>query len=411
LKTSMLVTLLAARFALHAQPALPAPRGPFAVGRTSFFWTDKSRLEDPPAAKEPRVVAAFFYYPAIANGERAEYFPGLAGLASAPETEMLRRQFGGAWPDVSAGKVRVNAYANAPIVTSRRKLPILVFSPGASVPVLAYSIQLEDLASRGYVVIALEHGSDAALIVKPDRTLIPFVNRSPPEAGPPTVAGIEAGRAEVIRRTTDTRFALDQIARLSQQPGTMFYRRLDLSRIGVFGHSLGGKAAVRVCQADPRFRACLNQDGEMFNIPFGSSEPIPTVIAGEGTKAPVTVIVVAEPGFTDAQLAAVKVTRKQFEDWRSAKAEALHGFLEKNREPSYLITIRRPGYSHGSFMDIRQLGAAPDTQASANLQMGVDFTLWFFDAQLRNNKQMWNQFVAKARDGVSVESLGDRRAR
>lgn len=409
MKTSTLVTILAARLVLHAQPALPAPHGPFAVGRTTFFWADKSRLEDPPAAKEPRVVAAFVYYPAVAIGARAEYFPGLAGLESSPEADMLRRQFGGAWPDVAAGKVRVNAYADAPVVASNRKLPVLVFSPGASVPALAYSIQLEELASRGYVVVAIEHGSDSALIVRPDRTLIPFVNRSPPEAGPPTIAGIEAGRDEVIRWTDDTRFALDQIVRLSQLPGTMFYRRLDLSRIGAFGHSLGGKAAVRVCQVDPRVRACLNQDGEMFNIPFSSSEPIPSVVAGVGTKAPVTVIFVAEPGFTDRQLAAVKVTRKQFEDWRSAKTEALRSFLEKNRVASYLITIQRPGYVHGSFMDMRQLGAVPDAQARENLQMGVDFTLSFFDAQLRNSKQMWNQIVAKAADGVSIESLGTHR--
>ncbi len=322
---------------------------------------------------------------------------------------MLQRQFGNAWPDVAAGKVRVNAYADAPVVTSNKKFPVLIFSPGASVPVLAYSIQLEELASRGYVVVALEHGSDAALIIKPDRTLIAFVDRSPPAAGPPTIAGIEADRDEVIRWTADTQFALDQVARLSQQPGTMFYRRLDLSRIGVFGHSLGGKAAVRVCQVEPRVRACLNQDGEMFNIPFGGSGPIPIVIAGEGTKAPVTVIFVAETGFTDAQLAAVKVTRKQFEDWRRAKNEALRDFLKKNREASYLITIRLPGYVHGSFIDIRQLGAVPDAQALINLRMGVDITLGFFDAHLRNNKQTWRQLVAKPRDGVSVESLGPRR--
>ncbi len=324
---------------------------------------------------------------------------------------MLRRQFGGAWQDVASGNVATNGYANAPVFGSSGRFPILVFSPGSGVPAAAYSIQLEELASHGYVVVALEHGSDAALIVKPDRTLIPFVNRSPPESGPPTKSGIEAGRDEVIRWTADTRFALDQITRLAQQSGTMFYHRLDLSRIGVFGHSLGGKASARFCQVDSRARACLNQDGEMFNIPFGSSEPIPTVIAGEGMKAPLAVIFVAEPGFTDGQLAAVKVTRKQFEDWRTAKTDALRGFLEKNGKASYLITIRLPGFVHASFMDMRLLGAKPDPQASVNLQMGIDFTLWFFDAQLKNNSQMWRQLMARPRDGVSLESLGGRGAR
>ena len=147
----------------------------------------------------------------------------------------------------------------------------------------------------------------------------------------------------------------------------------------------------------------------MFNIPFGGSGPIPTVIAGEGTKAPLTMIHIAEPGFTDAQLATVNVTRKQFDDWRGAKIEALRSFLRENPEASYLFSIRLPAYVHSSFMDIRQLGPTPDTQAAANLQMGIDFTLSFFDAQLRNNRQSWDQLVANPKDGVTVESLGARR--
>ncbi len=96
---------------LLAQVTLPAPHGEFAVGRTALFWADQSRLEDAiPEANKPREIAAFFYYPAVANGEPAQYFPGLAGLESAPETRVLRLQFGGAWPTVAAGAVRTHAY-------------------------------------------------------------------------------------------------------------------------------------------------------------------------------------------------------------------------------------------------------------------------------------------------------------
>ncbi|MBZ5670560.1 MAG: hypothetical protein LAO04_12620 [Acidobacteriia bacterium] len=149
----------------------------------------------------------------------------------------------------------------------------------------------------------------------------------------------------------------------------------------------------------------------MFGIPFGSPEPIPSVIPGKGTKAPLTVIYVAEPGFTDAQLAAVKVTRKQFEDWRDAKNAALRSFLRGNSAASYLVTVKLPSYLHASFMDIRQLGTVPAAHAAVNLQVAIDFTLSFFDAHLMNDRQGWNQLLANPKDGITVESLDARRAR
>ncbi len=237
------------------------------------------------------------------------------------------------------------------------------------------------------------------------------MNGNPPDSGPPTVAGLEAVRAEAIRWVADTRFALDQITRLSRERGSKFYGKMDLARIGAFGHSLGGQAAVRLCQVDFRVHACLNQDGEIFGTPAGSPDPIPSVIAGKGTEAPVAVMYVAEPGFTDAQLTAVKVTRKQFEDWRAAKNAALRSFLNGNSAASYLITIKLPGYVHASFMDIRQLGTVPDAQAADNLRVGIDYTLSFFDAHLMNKRQGWNDLMAHPKDGITVEPLGTRRVR
>src|ERR1035438_424363 len=95
------------------------------------------------------------------------------------------------------------------------------------------------------------------------------------------------GFLDAIRRTDDIVFALNQITLLAKRPGWVLHNRLDLSRILVFGHSAGGQAAGRTCQVDVRVRACLNQDGEMFGIPVGSAEPIPTVLPGKPTLRPV----------------------------------------------------------------------------------------------------------------------------
>ena len=398
--------LLSAAF---GETSLPAPTGAFPVGRQMLLWNDPSRPEDVgPAAGKPREIAAYVYYPAVASGAHVEYYPGLAGLENAPETRILRLQFGGVWNAVTSGTIRTNAYAAPPLPAGRAKFPVLIFSPGGQAPVLAYQLQLEELASHGYVIFGLEHGTDSALIIRPDRTMISYVSRRPPDPLP-TVGYLEAVRDEAIRRTADIVFSLNQVSLLAKQTGSVFHNRLDLSRIGVFGHSAGGQAAVRTCQVDVRVRACLNQDGEMFGIALGSTEPTPTVLPGRPALAPVADIYVAEPLASDAQLAAAKVTRKQFEDWRAAKNSALRSFLQQNPRESYLITITASGYVHATFMDIRLLTANPDPQAALSHLTGTNITRAFFDAHLRWGEQKnWSRFATAPGKGIAVEKLNIR---
>ena len=404
-----LLTLIVPAFlgAAFGETSLPAPTGAFPVGRQMLLWNDPARPEGVgPTAGQPREIAAYVYYPAVASGSHVEYYPGLAGLENAPETRILRLQFGGVWNAVTSGTIRTNAYAAPPMPPGRTKFPVLIFSPGGQAPVLAYQLQLEEFASHGYVVFALEHGTDSALLIRPDRTMIPYVSRRPPDPLP-TVGYLEAVRDEAIRRTGDIVFSVNQVFLLAKQPGSVLRNRLDLSRIGVFGHSAGGQAAIRTCQTDARVRACLNQDGEMFGIPVGSTEPIPTLLPGKPTLAPVAVIYVAEPGIPDAQLAAVKVTRKQYEDWRAAKNRALRSFLQQNSRESDLITITAPGYVHATFMDIRLLGANPNPEAALNHRTGTDITRAFFDAHLRWGEQKnWSRFAIAPGPGIAVEKLG-----
>lgn len=256
-----------------------------------LLWSDPSRLEDVgPTAGKPREVLAYVYYPAIPTGNKAEYFPGLKGLEGANEARFLRRQFGEQWHSVASGTLLSNAYDAPPLSMENREFPVLIFSPGALAPVLAYQIQLQELASRGYVVFGLEHGTDSALLIRPDHTLLPYVSRRAPDPGPPTIGGLEANRDSVIRRAADITFAIDQIERLARSGNMIFRDRLDLSRIGAFGHSEGGKAAIRACQTDRRLRACVNQDGEMFGIPFTSSDPIASLQSDRFIDAPILVI-------------------------------------------------------------------------------------------------------------------------
>ena len=68
--------------------------------------------------------------------------------------------------------------------------------------------------------------------------------------------------AAMKRWVDDTRLVLDRLSSLSSGTAAgMLARRLDMARIGVGGHSMGGVVAGEFCVEDGRCRAGLNLDG------------------------------------------------------------------------------------------------------------------------------------------------------
>jgi hypothetical protein len=94
------------------------------------------------------------------------------------------------------------------------------------------------------VIVGLEHSYDTALMIRADHTLIPLSGLGPAQSGPPSIPGLKAALEQVIRWTADSKFALDQLQRMANETRSVLFGHLDLSRIGIFGHSLGGKAVA-----------------------------------------------------------------------------------------------------------------------------------------------------------------------
>ena len=62
--------------------------------------------------------------------------------------------------------------------------------------------------------------------------------------------------------SADMGFALDQLERLNaRDPSGRFLGRLDMQRVGVFGHSLGGATSLQFCHDDARCKAGIDLDG------------------------------------------------------------------------------------------------------------------------------------------------------
>jgi predicted dienelactone hydrolase len=128
---------------------------------------------------------------------------------------------------------------------------VLLPSPGHATNA-AFSAALgEDLASHGFVVVALNHPCDVGAVALAAGAVAVL----PAPARP----GRERTAARVAERVADLRFALDRLAEVHAADSPLA-GRLDLGRVGALGYSLGGIAA-QARAASAHLAACANLDG------------------------------------------------------------------------------------------------------------------------------------------------------
>jgi predicted dienelactone hydrolase len=257
-RVALAVGLLAGGLALLTAlvPSLPKPSGPHRVGSIVFRWTDATRAETLSSAPgDRRQVVAQAWYPTDAlSGDAVPYFEAQgrlpASISGLPS-----------WLFSSFGSVKTHALQSPRVSTERSRWPVLLFSPGLSVPREQYTALVTDLASRGYVVVAVSYPYESAVSVLANgqvvgQTVHPDVMGPPPH---PEVQRL------IDIRTADSSFVLDQLSHLARlDPASPLVGRLDLRHVGFVGHSIGGATAVQVLASDPRFNVGVDLDGKLF---------------------------------------------------------------------------------------------------------------------------------------------------
>jgi dienelactone hydrolase len=241
---------------------LPAPTGPFAVGRTTATWTDETPEPLAPAGAT-RALMAWIWYPADVDeaAPSADYVPSSWRTAMDDGGSALMR-----FLTRDLAGVHDNSLRDANVAARQPAYPVVILRAGASAQVSSYATLAEDLASHGYVVVGLDAPYRTGLVVFSDGR----VATRAPENNPELFTGEALTRmAEKLMTawTGDIAFALDRLAALNaSDPDGRFAGRLDLARVGVFGHSFGGAQALQFCHEDARCRAAIDIDG----APVGS---------------------------------------------------------------------------------------------------------------------------------------------
>lgn len=240
-------------------PKIPAPTGLLPVGTFTLHVKDPSRLEvytEDPA--DTREILLQVWYPAKpAKGQRP--IPWLSDLdIFAPQ---IAAYLG--LPSFILGhlaEVQSHSYENTRAAGDHDRFPVLIYSHGWTGFRRVAQNQCEELASHGYVVAAPEHTYGSMAAVFPDGR----VALNNPKAMPP--AEPKDARQKGIELLVDTyagdlRLAMDELYKLHAGilPSPLA-GRLDLSRIGLWGHSTGGGAITEVALSDPRVKAAAGLD-------------------------------------------------------------------------------------------------------------------------------------------------------
>jgi hypothetical protein len=229
----------------------------FGVGTAAYEWVDESRLELlTDAADDHRIVPVRAWYPAhVAEADRAPYF------LDPRQAELTAASLG--LPADTLANIELPARVDAPLADGHEPFPVLIFSPGMGTAPEFYGYQLAELASRGYVVFALAHPYWTGSVVLSDGSVALELPEEPDNAIRDRAVATWSG---------DQRFALSRVQQLGQPgSGDRLAGRLDLERVGVFGHSRGGAAAAQSCLEDARFAACADVDGSVSTVVLESA--------------------------------------------------------------------------------------------------------------------------------------------
>ncbi len=197
-----------------------APRGEFKVGVRTLAWVHRNqpdilKAQAGTAPPYDRPLKAEIWYPARLAGDEAEVttYGDALGRPNDPKRPLVPFTFGG------------RARRDAPPLAGRGAFPLVIVSHGYPGSRVLLTYLTENLASKGYVVVALDHTES-------------------------THADVAGFASTLLHRPFDILFALAQMSESGQPGGKHFLSGLvDANRTALIGYSMGGYGALNVAGA------------------------------------------------------------------------------------------------------------------------------------------------------------------
>jgi dienelactone hydrolase len=238
---------------------LPKPNGDYLIGTESFIIEDETRFElYSEDSNEFRKIKIQIWYPAesIDDLEQAAWLED--GLVV---SRALSKDFG--LPSFALDQtvdILSNSYIEAPINETLASYPVIVLSHGWRGFRNIHTDYAEELASLGYIVVGIDHTYGSVATVFSDED-ISYLNRDALPSRETTPNFLDYANQLVYTYAADVTTTLNYLEVINDfSNSSRFSGKLDLTKIGLLGHSTGGGADVAVALTDDRITSVLGLD-------------------------------------------------------------------------------------------------------------------------------------------------------
>ena len=343
-----------------------APRGALPVGTQTMTFTDRARADvtKPDGAggfaRGPRALPVTIWYPADAaaqDRQRVTYTmpaPFLGGRKSDPD---LRLSF--------------NGRAARDAAPAAGRFALVILSHGYNNRAVGFSDLAENLASKGYVVVAIEHS----------------------DIDPATTASPQISFLDVlINRSADQRFVIAEVARRAQRERDGVFAHVDAANMALAGYSMGGFGAIASAGAgvDPAAPLmAMMPKGLLAGSMEADDTPVPglkaLILFGAWGGAPTSRM------WTPAALARITAPTLMIDGDRDDIVDYANGtrwlFDAMTASDHYLLTYREARHNIA-------MNAAPDSVANDYLYIDkFDEPVWRKERILAINAHMMTAFL------------------
>lgn len=223
-------------------------------------------------------IGAFQAYSGLAG---SILFPSYAPLPVTGSYPVLSETY--TWVDAERPETYETTGANREVTIKiwypqeEGNYPLVVFSHGAGGVLESNASTCEELASNGYVAVAIAHPYQAAYVENTSGkvTIVSteFMNQVLANNGSSDPQHekevFEWSREWMKIRTGDANFVLDTILAKVRSGEKAPFDRINPDKIGVFGHSLGGATAVALGRERTDISAVIDIEGTMLTEETG----------------------------------------------------------------------------------------------------------------------------------------------
>lgn len=231
----------------NGRTLLPRPSGEYQVTRSTAELIDESRPDpwDLDIIPNRRVMISRFDPVRPNSCYRNEKVPYMSSVVAAAEDQILGPYN---WPPGFLASVDM-VFCTLQESDTPLPAPTVLFSPGLNTTRYYYSAVAQEVASRGFSVIVIDHPFETDIVEFPDGTVA--------YGGHVDKNSTEDLEFALGVRAKDASFVLDSLADNSTTTAG------EIETI-IFGHSFGGAASAAAMMDDTRFIGGANLDGAMF---------------------------------------------------------------------------------------------------------------------------------------------------